>query len=182
VPVVPCSVAVISEYDLGGFSERLDTWYARSEDDVLMYGRGSDNVVYLGDWMIERFPLARACDNEPLRVSDEMGVQRALDRAIQAIQRHKQVYSNQLHPLLCALTSAELVAYSDQSLDWMSHILSGNFRSMLIDIFGRSYPEHEFFMVDRDAVARYKARVHANVALLCDRIEAMLTNVVRVAA
>jgi len=154
VPVVPCSVAVISEYDLGGFSERLDTWYARSEDDVLMYGRGSDNVVYLGDWMIERFPLARACDNEPLRVSDEMGVQRALDRAIQA----------------------------NQSLDWMSHILSGNFRSMLIDIFGRSYPEHEFFMVDRDAVARYKARVHANVALLCDRIEAMLTNVVRVAA
>jgi len=37
----------------------------------------------------------------------------------------------------------------------MPHLLSGNFRSMLIDIFGRSYPEREFFIVDRDAVARY---------------------------
>jgi hypothetical protein len=162
--------------------ERLDTWYARGEDDVLMYGRGRDNVVYLGDWMIEQFPLARASDEEPLRVSDEIGAQRALDRAIQIIQRHKQVYSNQLHPLLCALTSAELVAYADQSLEQMPHHVSGNFRSMLIDIFGRSYPEHEFFMVDRDAVARYKARVHANVAMLRERIEATLTSVARVAA
>jgi len=266
VPVVPCSVAVISEYDLGGFGERLgyhminamlpscadvhhltprtlheargsydlvvlgtgnslyppligddvidvlgrgkaaigifgtyfreliprpslerildrlDTWYARSEDDVLIYGRGRDNVVYLGDWMIEQFPLARASDDEPLRIGDEIGVQRALDRAIQIIQRHKQVFSNQLHPLLCALTSAELVAYADQSLEQMPHLVSGNFRSLLIDIFGRSYPEHEFFMVDRDAVARYKARVHANVAMLRERIEARLSNVARVAA
>lgn len=266
VPVVPCSVAVISEYDLGGFGERLgyhminallpsgadvhhlnprtlqeareaydlvvlgtgnslyppligddvidllgrgraaigifgtyfreliprpsleriierlDTWYARSEDDVLMYGRERDNVVYLGDWMIEQFPLARPCEDEPLQIGEEIGAQRALDRAIQVIQRHRQVYSNQLHPFLCALTSAELVAYADQSLDQMPHLVSGNFRSLLIDIFGRSYPEREFFMVDRDAVARYKARVHANVAMLRERIEATLTNVARAAA
>lgn len=266
VPVVPCSVAVISEYDLGGFGERLgfhminamlpssadvhhlsprtlheareaydlvvlgtgnslyppligddvigvlgrgktaigifgtyfreliprpslerilerlDIWYARTEDDVLMYGRGRDNVVYLGDWMIDQFPLARAIEDEPLQIGEEIGAQRALDRAIQIIQRHKQVYSNQLHPFLCALTSAELVAYADQSLEQMPHLISGNFRSMLIDIFGRSYPENEFFMVDRDAVARYKARVHANVAMLRERIEATLVNVARAAA
>jgi hypothetical protein len=265
VPVVPCSIAVISEYDIGGFGERLgyhmintmlpscaevqhltpltlheareaydlvvlgtgnslyppligddvidilgrgkaaigifgtyfreliprpsleriverlDTWYARTEDDVMMYGRGRDSVVYLGDWMIEQFPLARAYDDEPLQIGEEIGTQRALDRAIQVIQRHKQVYSNQLQPLLCALTSAELVAYADQSLDQMPHLLSGNFRSMFIDIFGRSYPEREFFMVDRDAVARYKARVHANVAMLRERIEATLSNVARAA-
>ena len=46
----------------------------------------------------------------------------------------------------------------------MPGIVSGKFRSMLIDIFGRSYPERQFFLVDRDAVARYKARVHGNVA------------------
>ena len=261
VPVVPCNVAVISEYDLGGFGERLgyhminallpscadvhhlsprtlheareaydlvvlgtgnslyppligddvidllgrgkstigifgtyfreliprpsleriverlDTWYARSEDDVLMYGRGRDNVVYLGDWMIEQFPLARACEDEPLQIGEEIGAQRALDRAIQVIQRHKQVYSNQLHPFLCALASAELVAYADQSLDQMPHLVSGNFRSMLIDIFGRSFPEKEFFLVDRDAVTRYKARVHRNVTRVGERIEVMLRNV-----
>ncbi len=43
---------------------------------------------------------------------------------------------------------------------------------MLIDIFGRTYPEREFFMVDRDAVMRYKARVHRNVAKVAERIEA----------
>jgi hypothetical protein len=162
--------------------DRLVTWYARTEDDVLMYGRGRDNVVYLGDWMIEQFPLARATDDEPLQIGDEISAQRALDRAIQIIQRHKQVYSNQLHPLLCALTSAQLVAYADQSLEQMPHLLSGNFRSLLIDVFGRSYPEREFFMVDRDAVARYKARIHANVGMLRERIEVTLTNVARAVA
>ena len=32
-------------------------------------------------------------------------------------------------------------------------------------------------MVDRDAVARYKARVHRNVAGLRERIDAILRNV-----
>ena len=48
---------------------------------------------------------------------------------------------------------------------------------MLIDIFGRSFPERDFFLVDRDAVARYKARVHRNVSALRERIDATLRNV-----
>ena len=76
-----------------------------------------------------------------------------LDRTIQAIQLHKNVYSARLHPLLCALTSAELVAYAEQPSKQMPDIVSGKFRSMLIDIFGRSYPEKKFFIVDRDAVS-----------------------------
>ena len=40
--------------------ERLDTWFARYEDDVLMYGRGRNNVVHIGDWLIDQFPLSRA--------------------------------------------------------------------------------------------------------------------------
>ena len=56
-------------------------------------------------------------------------------------------------------------------------IASGQFRSMLIDIFGRSFPERDYFLVDRDAVARYKARVHRNVATLRERIDATLRNV-----
>ena len=40
--------------------DRLDTWYARYEEDVLMYGRGRSNVVHLGDWLIDQFPMSTA--------------------------------------------------------------------------------------------------------------------------
>jgi hypothetical protein len=157
--------------------DRLDTWYARSEDDVLIYGRGRKNVVHLGDWLIDQFPMNKPCEDEPLEVSNEITADEALDRTIQLIQRHRQVYSARLHPLLCALTSAELVAYAEQSSTQMPGVASGKFRSMLIDIFGRTFPEKKFFMVDRDAVTRYKARVHRNVAKVGERIDAVLRNV-----
>ncbi len=157
--------------------DRLDTWFAPYEDDVLMYGRGRSNVVHLGDWLIDQFPLAESTLDEPLQIGAEIGLDIPLDRTIQAIQRHKQVYSARLHPLLCALTSAHLAAYAEEASSRMPGIVSGKFRSMLIDIFGRSYPEKQFFMVDRDAVMRYKARVRRNVAKVAERIEAMLHNV-----
>jgi len=157
--------------------DRLDTWFARTEDDVLMYGRGRKNVVHLGDWLIDQFPMSKPTEDDPLQIGEEIRPDHALDRTIQIIQRHRQVYSARLHPLLCALTSAELVAYAEQPSAQMPAIASGKFRSMLIDIFGRSYPEKQFFMVDRDAVTRYKARVHRNVAKVGERIEAILRNV-----
>jgi hypothetical protein len=167
---------LIPRVGLDRLLDRLDTWFARTEDDVLMYGRGRSNVVHLGDWLIDQFPIVRASEDEPLQIGGEIGKDLALDRAIQLIQRHKQVYSAQPQPLLCALTAAELVAYADEPAQQMPGVASGHFRSMLIDIFGRSYPEKKFFMVDRDAVARYKARVHRNVAVVGERIEATLRN------
>jgi hypothetical protein len=53
---------------------------------------------------------------------------------------------------------------------------------MLIDVFGRSYPEQKFFLVDRDAVTRYKARIHRNVAKVGARIGSILRNVAVAAA
>jgi hypothetical protein len=157
--------------------DRLDTWFARSEEDVLIYGRGRKNVVHLGDWMIDQFPMSKPCEDEPLEVGEDIRADHALDLAIQTIQRHKRVYSSQLQPLLCALTAAEMVAYSEQPSAQMPDIASGKFRSMLIDIFGRSFPEKKFFMVDRDAVTRYKARVHRNVAKVGERIDGILRNI-----
>jgi len=78
--------------------------------------------------------------------------------------------------LLCALTSAELAAYAEMPAR-QPDLAAGQFRSMLIDIFGRSYPEQKFFMVDRDAVIRYKARVHRNVAKVGARIGSILRNI-----
>jgi len=156
--------------------DRLDTWFARYEDDVLLYGRGRRNVVHLGDWLIDQFPMNRPSLDDPLQIDDEID-ERPLDRTIQAIQQHRQVYSARLAPLLCALTSAELAAYAEQPSGDMPGVVSGKFRSMLIDIFGRSYPEKKFFMVDRDAVTRYKARVHGNVAKVARRVDAILRDV-----
>jgi hypothetical protein len=141
-----------------------------------MYGRGRGNVVHLGDWLIDQFPMNTSTLDEPLQIVDETRPDHALDWAIQVIQCHRQVYSARLHPLLCALTAAELVAYAEQPSEQMPGIISGEFRSMLIDIFGRSYPEKQFFIVDRDAVRRYKARVHRNVARVAERIDAILRN------
>ena len=168
---------LIPRVGLDRLIERLDTWFARYEDDVLLYGRGRSNVTHLGDWLIDQFPMNTSSVDEPLQIVDEIRPDHALDRAIQVIQCHRQVYSAHLHPLLCALTSAELVAYAEQPSEQMPDVVSGTFRSMLIDIFGRSYPEKQFFMVDRDAVRRYKARVHRNVARVGERIDAILRNV-----
>ena len=162
--------------------ERLDTWFARSQDDVLLYGRGRSNVVHLGDWLIDQFPMNTSTLDEPLQVIDEIRPEHPLDRAIQVIQCHKNVFSTRLHPLLCALTSAETAAYADAPSQQMPGIGSGIFRSMLIDIFGRSYPEKQSFTVDRDAVRRYKARVHRNVAGVAERIDSILRNVAMAAA
>lgn len=167
---------LISRPALDRLVDRLDTWFARYEDDVLMYGRGRPNVEHLGDWLIDQFPMATPVNDQQLDIGDEIWKNLPLDRVIQDIQRHKQVFSTRLHPLLCALTSAEKVAYTEQAAG-DTQIMSGKFRSMLIDIFGRTYPEKAFFQVDRDAVSRYKVRVHGNVARVGSQLQAMLRNV-----
>jgi hypothetical protein len=161
--------------------DRLDTWYARYEEDVLMYGRGRSNVMHLGDWLIDQFPMTQATEESLLTIDEDILKELPLDRTIQTIQRHKNVFSTRLHPLLCALTAAELVAYTEQPDSEMPGMVSGKFRSMLIDIFGRTFPEKNFLLVDRDAVAGYKARVHDNVAKVGAQIGAMLRNVATVA-
>jgi hypothetical protein len=157
--------------------DRLDIWYARYEDDVLMYGRGRSNVEHLGDWLIDQFPMNTPTDGGELHIGDEIMEETSLDRTIQRIQRYNKISSTRLHPLLCAFTSAEAVAYQEQPAGGGTSIVSGKFRSMLIDIFGRTYPEKTYFAVDRDAVARYKTRVRGNVAAVGSRLDALLRSV-----
>lgn len=168
---------LIPQQALERLIDRLDVWFARYEDDVLTYGRGRTNVEHLGDWLIDQFPMGLPTTDQLLHVDDKILLDIPLDRTIQFIQLHKKVYSTRLHPLLCALTSAETVAYAEQPDDDDISIVSGKFRSMLIDIFGRTYPEKEFFAFDRDAVVRYKTRVRRNVAALGARLESILRNV-----
>ena len=94
--------------------DRLDTWFARYEDDVLIYGRGRNNVGSRRR-LADRSVSARAAPQTMSRWSSAaISVQEfALDRAISTIQQHKQVYSTVPAALLCALTSADLAAYAE---------------------------------------------------------------------
>jgi hypothetical protein len=149
--------------------DNLDIWFARTRDDVMLYGRGRENVTYLGDWMIEQFPLGHGRDGELLTLNEDALCDLPLDRSIAAIQRHNTVFARALAPFLCALNSADTVAYADDL-----SVPSGEFRSLLVDIFGRAFPDNDFFQVDRDAVLRYRARVHRNIGLMRVRIDALL--------
>ena len=152
---------------------RLDHWYARYQEDVFLYGHDSGNVTHLGDWLINAFPLTRGKDGALLRVGAEVLQQLPLDRTIEKIQAHRRVYSTRLHPLLCALTSAEAVAYLEQREN-RAATPSGKFRSMLLDVFGRSMPEDRLWEVDREAVATYKSFVKRQTELLRAKMATLL--------
>jgi len=150
--------------------DRLDHWFARYEEDVLLYGRGRKNVSHLGDWLIHAFPMAEGKVDKTLAIGKEIWNDLPLDRVIQSIQSYKTVHSTRLHPLLCALTSAEQVAYKEQREN-ARQAPSGKFRSLLIDVFGRSFPEDQLWTVDREAVLNYKKKVAAGVAELTHWLE-----------
>jgi hypothetical protein len=140
---------------------RLDHWYTRYQDDVFRYGRDLGNVSHLGDWLIRAFPMTRPTTSERLDIGNEILDDLPLDRTIQNIQRHSTVFSTRLHPLLCALTSADKVGYREQRE--VKGLISGKFRSLLLDVFGRTFPEEELWSVDRSQVLAYKKSVEARV-------------------
>jgi hypothetical protein len=152
----------------------LTHWYARYEEDVLLYGRGRKNVSHLGDWLINAFPLTLPSIAQQLHIGGGILRDLPMDRTIQHIQRHARVFSERLHPLLCALTSAAEVAYVEQRESADKSLASGKFRSMLIDVFGHTYPENIMWKVDRARVAAYKAKVRRNTDALRARVASLL--------
>jgi len=154
---------------------RLTTWWARYEEDIALFGDGRSNVRHLGDWLIAAFPMAVPTVNRVLTIpADFLRENVSLDRTIQKIQAYRGVSSARLHTLLCALTSADHVSYQEQRVVPGSDEVTGKFGSMLIDIFGRTYPEAELFPVDREAVRRYKVKVAKNVEDLREELERLL--------
>jgi hypothetical protein len=160
---------------LDALFSNLTTWWARYEEDIAGFGRGRANVRHLGDVLISAFPMARWTLDRNLTIPADFRAKDApLDRAIQQIQAYRRVTSARLHPLLCALTSAEQVAYQEQREAADGQAMSGKFRSMLYDVFGRAYAENAAFDVDRAAVVAYKAKVAANMEALRAQIASLL--------
>ena len=153
--------------------DRLDTWFARYQDDIELYGRDHPDVRHLGDWLISLFPMAEATLDRTLHIGPEVMEVQPMDLLIHRIQSYVRVFSTRLHPLLCALTSAKVAAYAEQH---ESEGLgpSGKLVSMLRDVFGEAPPEQEWWDVDRSAVLAYKRRVAGNVEGLRTRIGELL--------
>ena len=155
--------------------DKLTTWWARYEDDVEAFGGNRSNVRHLGDWLISAFPLATPTKNKNLFIpADVMSKDISLDRMIQQIQAYRSVKTARIHPMLCALTSAERVCYMEQREGPDRQTESGKFGAQLRDIFGLPFVENEFFEVDREAVLRYKVKVAANMAALRVQISSLL--------
>ena len=165
----------IKPAQFANFLDRLTCWWARYETDVRDFGTGRANVRHLGDWLIAAAPMTQWRVDKTLVIdADTRDSEMAIDRTIQRIHSYRQVSSARLHPLLCALTSAERVRYQEQIEVAGSSERSGKFDAMLLDIFGRTFPEDEWFGVDRDAVLRYKIKVEANMAALRQQIVDLL--------
>ena len=118
-----------------------------------MYGRGRNNVEHLGDWLIDLFPHDRRhrstsrCRSATRsgRTARSTAPSRPSSATSRSIRRAcSRCCARSPRPNSRPMPSSRRAEMPD--------VVSGNFRSMLIDIFGRSYPEKEFFMVDRDAV------------------------------
>jgi hypothetical protein len=153
--------------------ERLDAWFARDEDDLALYGRGVRRAVHLGDWLIAPCPLTTAADDEPLTLGAAALRDMGTDRALEALRGHRHVTAGERGALLCAISAAETVSWCEDPDERLPGP-SGEFRGLLMDVFGRGYPEGEAFLVEHDAVRRYRAQVMANVAALQARIAVLL--------
>ncbi len=145
--------------------DSLDFWFARYRRDLEAYGTGRETERHFGDFLISAFPLAQWTENKVLTIPAKIKSQPVLlDRFIQQVQQYRSVVSYRIHPLLCALTSAERFKYYEQHEDPENNI-SGKFNNMLSDIFGRDFAEDEWHDVDRAAVVAYKRMVAENLEL-----------------
>jgi hypothetical protein len=144
--------------------DELTVWFARYRKDIAEFGAGRGNVRHLGDMLISAFPMARWSNPKTLTVHPDVKSRSyPLDRFIQEVQGYRRVKSFRLHPLLCALTSAEEVAYEEQTAEEPGREISGKFAAMLEDVFGAAFPADEFVPVDRAKVVAYKEEVRRNL-------------------
>lgn len=147
----------------------LDCWFSRSKYDIDFLGQFSSlprRFAHLGDWLINAFPIVSWVDERTCEIpADFIRSSRDIQRTIQEIQKFRRISSARLHPVLCALTSADEVRYQEQ-MEMGSECVSGKFRSMFLDVFGRFPEPGEWLKVDRRIVQSYKSSVYSKTELM----------------
>lgn len=144
----------------------LDTWYARTEEDLLTFGSRAKRVVHLGDWHLASHVWTSWSQDETLdMLKADPALKKGKPLPDVIIQSYRRVISRDLRPVVLALLSAEEVAWSaKRKAAAMGE--SSKFRSLFLDVFGRAYPPDKLFSVDRRAVNLYREKVRENMAML----------------
>jgi len=163
---------MINRQKLARLFENIDYWFARNADDIEFVGQAAatTKTTHLGDWLINAFPMAKWTKDQELYIpADFIKMRKDILTTTHEIQSYKVVNSYRLHPLLCALTSAEKVKFTDQR-EMGSTLKSGKFDSMLTDIFGRTFAEDVYFPVAKNDVVNYKVFTRTNTDAMKDII------------
>jgi len=160
---------------LSSIIEKLDFVFMRYKRELNIVKKLSNKkeVYHSGDLLTNLFPFTKWKINktkyimarEPFRIH-------AIDFYIREIQLYRNVYSERVHPLLCALCSAEKVAYREQYEFLNSE--SGKFKAMLFDIFGKEFQQKKFFKVDREKVWNYKRYVQKSINRIVEKLSELL--------
>ena len=155
------------------FFSTIDCWFSRSKYDIDFIRRNASlpkRFAHLGDWLINAFPIVSWVDERTLEIgADFINSDRDIQRTIQEIQKFRRISSARLHPVLCALASADEVSFQEQA-EMGSQCVSGKFRSMFLDIFGKSPEPGEWFRIERCIVQSYKSSVYTKTELMRDFI------------
>ena len=160
---------------LSSLIEKLDLVFMRYKRELNIVKKLSNKkeIHHSGDLLVKLFPFTQwkidktkyIMAREPFRIH-------AIDFYIREIQLYRNVYSERIHPLLCALCSAEKVAYREQHEFLNSE--SGKFKAMLFDIFGREFPQKQFFKVDKKKVWNYKNYVQKSTDRIVEKVSELI--------
>jgi hypothetical protein len=155
--------------EMNEFFSSIDCWFSRSKYDIDFLRRNASlprRFAHLGDWLINAFPIVSWVDESTCQIGpDFINTERDIQRTIQEIQKFRRISSARLHPVLCALASADEVSFQEQA-EMGSQCVSGKFRSMFLDIFGKSPEPGEWFRVERCIVQSYKSLVYTKTELM----------------
>jgi len=155
--------------EMNEFFSSIDCWFSRSKYDIDFLRRNASlprRFAHLGDWLINAFPIVSWVDERTCQIGpDFINTERDIQRTIQEIQKFRRISSARLHPVLCALASADEVSFQEQA-EMGSQFVSGKFRSMFLDIFGKSPEPGEWFRVERCIVQSYKSSVYIKTELM----------------
>ena len=155
--------------EMNEFFSSIDCWFSRSKYDIDFLRRNASlprRFAHLGDWLINAFPIVSWVDERTCQIGpDFINTERDIQRTIQEIQKFRRISSARLHPVLCALASADEVSFQEQA-EMGSQCVSGKFRSMFLDIFGKSPEPGEWFRVERCIVQSYKSSVYIKTELM----------------
>ncbi|PCI63870.1 MAG: hypothetical protein COB37_03740 [Kordiimonadales bacterium] len=149
--------------------DTLDIWFVRNKVDLEFLPK-CEHTQHVGDLLIDFFPLTKWSNDH--RINIPASISKAnfdIQQLVHKFQEYKHVHSHRIHPLLCALCSADLFSFTEQR-ELPDSSISGKFNKMLKDIFDREFEENIIYTNDMEKVISYKKMARQNISMINDWI------------